>query len=127
MEAASRGAHQSAAYREGDVVGILPGGDAAAANSAVDIAVPTNLGFARNVLVVQMADAVIAVAGGAGTLSEMAMAWQLGRVVVALDVGGWSSKLAGERIDDKHAREVIPARTPSEAVTAVRQQLLAGR
>ena len=63
MEAASRGAHTAAGYREGDVVGILPGADPSTANPYVDIAIPTNLGIARNVLVVSMADAVIAVAG----------------------------------------------------------------
>ena len=76
MEAASRGAHQASSYREGDVVGILPGADAQTANPYVDIALPTNLGIARNVLVVSMADAVIAVGGSSGTLSELAIAWQ---------------------------------------------------
>lgn len=44
MEAASKGAHASERYREGDVIGMLPGGDASAANEWVDIAVPSNLG-----------------------------------------------------------------------------------
>src|SRR5215211_7592544 len=54
MEAASRGAQRAHGYREGDVVGILPGGDARAANPHVDSVVPTNMGYARNVLVVTM-------------------------------------------------------------------------
>lgn len=123
MEAASRGAHRASSYREGDVIGVLPGGHGAAANPYVDIAVPTNMGFARNVLVVTMADAVIAVGGGSGTLSEMAMAWQLGRVLVGLEVEGWSAKLAGSAIDDKRPDAVLGAKTAKEAVELVAGKL----
>jgi uncharacterized protein (TIGR00725 family) len=126
MEAASRGAHTARGYREGDVLGILPTGDRASANSYVDIAVPTNLGYARNVLVVATADAVVAVGGGAGTLSEIAMAWQLGRPLVGLEVAGWSSKLAGQALDDKRGDVITPASTPEEAIAAVRRALVPG-
>src|SRR5688500_12544065 len=71
MEAASRGARRANGYREGDIVGILPSGDASTANPYVDVVVPTNMGYARNVLIVTMADAVVAVGGGAGTLTEI--------------------------------------------------------
>jgi hypothetical protein len=106
MAAASRGAHRARGYREGDVIGVLPGGDRAAANRWVDVAIPTGLGVARNVLVVQAADAVIAIGGRAGTLSELALAWQLGRPVVALDVPGWSARVAGRAIDDRRPKFV---------------------
>jgi len=120
MEAASRGARQSTCYQEGDVLGILPGPNAQAANPYVDIVIPSNLGYARNVLVVSSADAVVAVGGGAGTLSEIAMAWQLGRPVLGLAVPGWSAKLAGEALDAKRTDRVISASTPTEAVNAMR-------
>jgi uncharacterized protein (TIGR00725 family) len=123
MEAASRGAHQSAAYREGDVLGILPGADAATANAWVDVAIASGLGIARNALVVATADAVIAVGGGSGTLSEISMAWQLGKVVVALDVAGWSRELAGRAVDDRRDGVVIAASTAAEAVAAVVREL----
>jgi uncharacterized protein (TIGR00725 family) len=123
MEAASRGAHTAACYREGDVVGVLPSGDPSTANPYVDIAVPTNLGIARNVLVVSMADAVIAVAGGAGTLSEIALAWQLGRVVVGLAVGGWGERVAGHALDDKRPDVVIAARSAEDAIEAIKAAL----
>jgi uncharacterized protein (TIGR00725 family) len=123
MEAASRGARQARGYREGDVLGIVPSVEAATANPYVDIVIPTGLGVARNVLVVATADAVIAVGGGAGTLSEMALAWQLGRVVVGLDVPGWSSTLAGQRLDAKRPDVVVAACSPAEAVDAVRAAL----
>jgi len=120
MEAASRGARQSQRYQEGDVVGIIPGPEARSANPYVDIVIASNLGYARNVLVVSSADAVVAVGGGAGTLSEMAMAWQLGRPVLGLAVPGWSARLAGEGLDAKRTDRVIPAATPLEAVAAIR-------
>ena len=70
MEAACRGAKEAG----GHTVGILPGSDRTAANPFVDTAVPTGLGEARNVLVVRAADALIAVGGGYGTLSEIGRA-----------------------------------------------------
>jgi uncharacterized protein (TIGR00725 family) len=83
MEAASRGAMQAG----GTTLGLLPGADRAAANPWVTIAVPTGLGELRNGLVVRSADAVIAILGGWGTLSELALARKLGRPVVG--VGAW--------------------------------------
>lgn len=123
MEAASRGARGAAEYREGDVLGILPGGDANAANPWVDIALPTQLGYARNVLVVGCADAVVAVGGGAGTLTEMAMAWQFGKPVIGLLVDGWSGKLAGSAIDDRRPGTVLAAADAAEALTLLRDAL----
>ena len=70
MEAACRGAKESG----GTTVGILPGPDRHAANLYVDIAIATGLGEARNAVVVGCADAVIAVGGEFGTLSEIALA-----------------------------------------------------
>jgi uncharacterized protein (TIGR00725 family) len=81
MEAACRGAREAG----GQTVGILPGTDRAAANAFVDIAIPTGLGEARNALVVRAADALIAVGGGYGTLSEIALALKAGKRVVGLD------------------------------------------
>jgi uncharacterized protein (TIGR00725 family) len=83
MEAACRGAKSSG----GTTVGLLPGADRAAANRFVDIAIPTGLGEARNALVVRAVDAVIAVGGGYGTLSEIALALKAGKRVVGL--GSW--------------------------------------
>jgi uncharacterized protein (TIGR00725 family) len=83
MEAACRGAKEAG----GLTVGILPGTDRAAANAFVDVAMPTGLGEARNALVVRAADALIAVGGGYGTLSEIALALKAGKRVVGL--GSW--------------------------------------
>jgi len=118
MAAASRGARTCPAWTDGSVPGILPGEDAAEANEWVDIALPTGLGIARNVLVVRAADVVVAVAGGSGTLSEIALAWQLGRPVLALpSCGGWAEQRAGRALDDRRGDRIHPARTPAEAVS----------
>jgi uncharacterized protein (TIGR00725 family) len=81
MEAACRGAKGAG----GVTVGILPGTDREAANPFVDVAIPSGLGEARNALVVRAADALVAVGGGYGTLSEIALALKAGKRVVGLD------------------------------------------
>ncbi|MEC7751248.1 MAG: acyl-CoA synthetase [Myxococcota bacterium] len=116
MEAASRGAHESERYQEGDVIGILPGPDDAKANPWVDIALPTGLGHMRNGLVAR-ADVVVAVGGGAGTLNEMTFAWMHRRPLVALDVGiGWSSEMGGRILDPRQDQPIQRANRPEEAI-----------
>ena len=83
MEAASRGARS----RGGRTLGILPGDDREAANGWVEIAVATGLGELRNGLVVRASDALVAIGGGHGTLSEVAFALRTGRPVIGL--GTW--------------------------------------
>ncbi len=83
MEAASLGC----AERGGEVLGLLPGADSAMANPYVTIAVPTNMGHARNVIIAHTADALIAVEGEYGTLSEMAIGLKLGKPVIVLPGG----------------------------------------
>lgn len=102
MEAASRGAHNASRHEEGDVVGILPGIDRSDANPYLDIVIPTGLGYARN-CVVAASDAVIIVGGGAGTLSEAALAWQMRRLLLAWRGAdsGWSSRLADRPLDSR--------------------------
>ena len=83
MEAACRGAKEAG----GLTVGILPGLDRSDANPYVDVVIATGLGEARNALVVNAADALIAVGGGYGTLSEIGLALRAGKRVVGL--GTW--------------------------------------
>ena len=104
MEAVCRGAQRSESYFEGCTVGILPGDEHRDANAGVDVALPTGFGHGRNMLVAQ-SDALVAIGGGAGTLSEMAFGWIMKRLIVALRVEGWSGRLADERIDP---RERLP-------------------
>ncbi len=104
MEAACRGAKSAG----GLTVGILPGTDRHAANPWVDIPIVTGLGQARNLLVVLTGQAVVAVHGGYGTLSEIAHALKAGIPVVGL--GTWKLAKAGQPTDVIHR-----ASTPEEA------------
>ena len=100
MEAASKGAREAG----GTTLGILPGADRREANEWVSVAVPTGMGEARNALVVRAADAVIAVGGAWGTLSEIALARKTGKPVAGLD----SWELDGvDRVDS--AAEAVEA------------------
>jgi uncharacterized protein (TIGR00725 family) len=111
MEAACRGARDGG----GVSIGILPGGERSGANSFVDVAVPTGMGEGRNVLVVRCADAVVAVGGEYGTLSEVALALQAGIPVVGLDT--WQLAKGGRPVG-----AVIEATSPEEAADiAVRE------
>jgi len=102
MEAACRGARQAG----GTTLGILPGLDRAAANEFVDVAVATGLGEARNALVVRAADVLIAVGGGFGTLSEIALALKAGKRVIGLDT--W--ELPAEGVERASSAEEAVAR-----------------
>lgn len=105
MAAACQGAKEAG----GMTIGILPGTDRREANPFVDVPIVTGLGEARNAIVVRTADAVIAVRGGYGTLSEIGLALKMGRPVVGL--GTWALASGGEGIDP-----VVRAGTPQQAV-----------
>jgi uncharacterized protein (TIGR00725 family) len=111
MAAACRGAKKAG----GTTIGVLPGSDAAAANRWVDIPIVTGLREARNVVIVRTAQAAIAVAGGFGTLSEIAFALKFGKPVIGIDT--WKSTPSAEL-----KTGIISAATPEEAVElAVRE------
>ncbi len=80
MEAAAKGAKANG----GMTVGILPGADPAAANPYIDVPLATGLGEMRNLLIVRTAQALVAIGGGVGTLSEIALAQRIGKPVVGL-------------------------------------------
>ncbi len=105
MEAAARGAAEAG----GVVVGILPGTRAEEANPYVSVPVVTGLGEARNVIVVRTSDALVAVGGSYGTLSEIAYALKLGVPVVGL--GTWELSRPGLPGDP-----IVRARDAVEAV-----------
>lgn len=109
MEAASRGCAEAG----GEVIGILPGADAEAANPYVTIPIATNVGHGRNVIIAHTAQALIAVEGEYGTLSEMAIGLKLGKRVVQLMC----------RYD---LEEAVAAETPLQAVTLALQSIAGG-
>lgn len=99
MLAVCKGAHASKKYKEGDVIGILPGFDSTVHNPYVDIPIATGLDLYRNIIVAN-ANAVIAVGGGSGTLAEIASAWAMNKLIVGITcTEGWGSKLAGKPLD----------------------------
>ena len=105
-------------------IGVLPGTEGSAANPFVDVAIPTGMSIARNLVVVRTADAVVAVRGGSGTLSEVAFAWQLHKPIVALaSTGGWAARLANQTIDDRRTDTVMAAATVQEAIEKLRSAL----
>ncbi|EMA29352.1 TIGR00725 family protein [Halobiforma nitratireducens] len=111
MEAVCRGAHAEG----GETIGILPGDRREAANDFVDTAIATGLGHARNALVVLNGNAVIALAGGVGTLTELGFAGIYDRPVVGLethDVSDLSLEIPLETVE-----------TPEAAVDAVERAL----
>jgi uncharacterized protein (TIGR00725 family) len=108
MEAASRGAKSEG----GLTVGILPQNDSKEANPFIDIPIVTGLGIGRNVIIARTADALIAIGGEYGTLSEIAFALQMGKPVAGIKT--WDIK------------GVVSAENAEEAVNKV-LELLATR
>ncbi len=129
MQAVFEGARASQFYQEGDTVAILPLYDRTQSNGFADIVIATGLDIYRNVIVAN-SDAVIAVGGGAGTLSEIASAWSLKRLMIAYEDGdGWSSKIAGQRMDHRIRYEnieedkVFGVKTADEAIAVLEKYI----
>ena len=105
MESVSRGVYEAG----GTTVGILPGNDPTQANSFIDIPIATGMGSARNAIITRAAQAVIAISGAFGTLSEIGHALADGTTVVGLDT--WTFSTMG-----REDTTLIRATTPKEAV-----------
>ena len=98
MEAVCKGGRESKKHVDGDIIGIIPGYNPGDANQYVDIVIATGLDQVRN-LVISNSDAVVAIGGGAGTLTEIGFAWSLKRLLIAYKIKGWSGKVADTKID----------------------------
>ncbi len=107
MREACRGAREL----DGVTVGVLPGDDRAGANEFVTVPVVTGLGFARNTVIARTADALVAVGGRYGTLSEIAFALIAGRPVATL--GSWELTAP-----DGATAPLVPCETAAEALDA---------
>jgi uncharacterized protein (TIGR00725 family) len=97
MEAASKGAKEVG----GLTIGILPQEDKDSANPYIDVPIATGMGIGRNVMISRTADALIAVGGEYGTLSEIAFALQLGKPVIG--IGSWDIKGVLKAVDAEDA------------------------
>lgn len=105
MREACRGAREAG----GHTIGILPGEDASEANEYVEFPIVTGIGFARNAIIARTAEALIAIGGRYGTLSEIAFAFIAGRPVAGLRT--WEL-----RTPDGEAVPIVPCGSPAEAV-----------
>ena len=115
MEAVCKGAKQTKDTFKGQTVGILPDERSDAANPYIDIAIPTGTGISRNMVIVRTADIIIAAGGGAGTLSEIAFAWQLDKKVLCVTLfDGWAKELAGRNLDERKTDLLIPVSSIDE-------------
>ena len=116
MQAAAKGAKRGGGF----TLGILPTGNKADANPYIDLPVATAMSTARNLVIVRTADALIAINGSYGTMSEMAHAFDQGKPVFALHT--WPMAKAG--VDPKL---FVPVETPREAVDRALEYARASR
>ncbi len=122
MEAVCRGVKSAGDTPLGRTIGLLPTDSAADANPYIDIVIPTGLGTARNVLIANAAEVLVAAGGGAGTLSEIAFAWQRRKPVLCVTgFGGWAERLAGQAIDTRRGGALIPVESIDEILFHLRR------
>jgi uncharacterized protein (TIGR00725 family) len=91
--------------KKGTAIGITPYDKRGAANPYCDIIIPSGIGISRNAIIVNSSDVLVAVSGGAGTLSEIAFAWQKNKHVICYDgFEGWAKKLGGTQLDSRRRK-----------------------
>lgn len=123
MEYASKGAKTSEKYTENSIIGVLPDYNSDSANKYIDIAIPTGFGLARNLMLISMANAVIAIGGGSGTLNEISASWQMNKLIIGLQVNGWSKKLCGKALDERRNDIIYCAKNAKEAIEVLNSKI----
>ncbi|MDZ7316461.1 MAG: TIGR00725 family protein [candidate division KSB1 bacterium] len=113
-----RASAEGAKRRGGLTLGILPGPDADEANPFIDIAVATGMGSARNVINVLSSDVIVACRGGAGTISEIALALKSGKTVILL---GWST--APLFAQEAEEGRLVTVETPQACIETIRRMV----
>lgn len=120
MEAALKGARKSKSYTKGRTIAVLPSYNFENANKFADIVIPTGLGYARNIILVSMAHAVVSVSGGAGTLSEIAIASQLKKpIILTTKFTGWSEELSNKDYLDNRKVHLLKAKNIEESIDLI--------
>jgi uncharacterized protein (TIGR00725 family) len=113
MEAASRGAKDGGGF----VIGIIPQDDKGMSNTYCDAVIATGIGFARDFVTANSADAIIVVGGGVGTLIEISAAYQKKTPIVAVKgTGGMADRFVDEYIDDRKTEKILGEDSPEKAV-----------
>ena len=113
MEAAFVGAKRAKNYQSGDTIAVSPKESPHGDDCLADIVIYTGLGHARN-YVMAHGQLILAIGGGTGTLSEMALAWSKCRPILAFSGDGWAGKLAGMRLDNRRKDKVGRVRGRSD-------------
>lgn len=121
MYYASKGAMSSKNYTANSIIGVLPSYENS--NEYVDLIIPTGMGLARNTILISMANAVIAVGGGSGTLNEISAAWQLNKLIVALEIDGWSKTLCNKALDNRRDDVIFGAKTAKGALQIIKEKI----
>jgi len=106
MEAAFVGARRAKNYQSGHTIAISPKESSVGDECTADIVIYTGLGHARNYIMAH-GQIILAIGGGTGTLSEMAMAWSKRRPIMAFAGDGWAGELAGQRLDNRRTDKVF--------------------
>jgi uncharacterized protein (TIGR00725 family) len=118
MEAACRGAASAGAT----TIGIVPSTQMDAANPWCSVVIPTGLGHARNAVTALAGDLVIVIGGGAGTLSEIALAWIHGRPILTLaGSGGWADATAVQPPDMRNTSTITRCADLAALEASIRQ------
>ncbi|MFX0002287.1 MAG: TIGR00725 family protein [Candidatus Hodarchaeota archaeon] len=118
MEAVCKGAKEEGGF----TIGIIPSTEKSMANKYIDLVIPCPFSQARNIVVVLTGDVCLAIAGKAGTLSEISFAWIYLKPIVALtQVEGWSSKIANQKLDDRRSDMIYGVKTPQEAINKINE------
>ena len=106
QKAVHRGAESSPERSDCDTIVLLPGFDHTPAVGHADVIIPTGLDAYRNAMVAN-SEAVVAIGGGAGTLSEIAFAWQFNRPIFAVGDEGWAHRLANATLDHRRKTPIV--------------------
>ena len=123
MEAAAKGV-TDAQNTQANSICIIPQASAHHANQYCHYVIPTGMDRARNMLIINTAHLLVAIGGGAGTLSEIALAWQQNKTSIAITAfPGWAQKLAGQTLDSKNQARIIPASTIQQALELIEKYM----
>jgi len=114
MEASARGAKENG----GLTIGILPGNDPAWASEYIDIPILTGIGFARNYINVLTSEVVVALPGRTGTISEIALALNIGKKVISLN---FELGILFRKYEE--AKQLIYAKQPEEVIRIIKKIL----
>ena len=123
MEYSAKGARSSLNYKDGDIIGILPSYNSKECNDYIDIPITTGIGVARNGVLTSMCNAIIAIGGGAGTLSEIALAWQMKKLIVCVGEVGWHKKINNLKLDQRRNDNLFVANTPEESLRIINTKI----